>query len=66
MNRHRQDITKKMCRRVKLKYTPRLHFKLDESIEGGDNILTILADMERENPSAFREDEEEQNDEQEF
>ncbi|MCF7848609.1 MAG: 30S ribosome-binding factor RbfA [Kiritimatiellales bacterium] len=63
LNRHRQEITKKMCQRVKLKYTPRLHFKLDGSVEGGDNILAILTDMERENPAAFRDDEEEQNDE---
>ena len=38
LNRHRQDITKKMCRRVKLKYTPRLHFKLDESIIDKDFV----------------------------
>jgi len=42
---------------VKLKYTPRLHFVLDESIEGGDRILSLLAEMERENPNAFKDDE---------
>ena len=57
LNRHRQEIIRMMVKRVKLKYTPRLHFILDESIEGGDNILSILADMERENPAAFRDDE---------
>jgi ribosome-binding factor A len=57
LNRHRQEIVRMMVKRVKLKYTPRLHFILDESIEGGDNILSILAEMERENPDAFKDDE---------
>jgi len=58
LNRHRQEIVRMMIKRVKLKYTPRLHFVLDESIEGGDRILSLLADMERENPEAFKDDEE--------
>lgn len=57
LNRHRQEIIRMMIKRVKLKYTPRLHFVLDESIEGGDNILSILAEMERENPAAFKDGE---------
>ena len=61
LNRHRQEIIRMMIKRVKLKYTPRLHFVLDESIEGGDRILSMLAEMERENPNAFKE--EEKNDE---
>lgn len=56
LNRHRQEIIRMMIKRVKLKYTPRLHFILDESLEGGDNILSLLADMERENPDAFKDD----------
>lgn len=56
LNRHRQEIVRLMVKRVKLKYTPRLHFILDESIEGGDHILSILAEMERENPDAFKDD----------
>jgi len=58
LNRHRQEIVRLMIKRVKLKYTPRLHFILDESIEGGDHILSILAEMERENPDAFKNGEE--------
>lgn len=54
LNRHRQEIIRLMIKRVKLKYTPRLHFILDESIEGGDHILSLLAEMERENPDAFK------------
>ena len=53
LNRHRQEVIRLMIKRVKLKYTPRLHFILDESIEGGDRILSMLAEMERENPAAF-------------
>ena len=54
LNRHRQEVVRMMVKRVKLKYTPRLHFVLDESIEGGDNILAMLDQMERENPEAFK------------
>lgn len=57
LNRHRQEIVRLMVKRVKLKYTPRLHFVHDESLEGGDNILAMLAEMERENPQAFKNDE---------
>jgi ribosome-binding factor A len=57
LNRHRQEIIRLMIKRVKLKYTPRLHFIHDESLEGGDQILSMLADMERENPEAFKNDE---------
>ncbi len=58
LNRHRQEVIRLMIKRVKLKYTPRLHFVLDESLEGGDRILSLLAEMERENPTAFKNDEE--------
>jgi len=58
LNRHRQEVIRLMIKRVKLKYTPRLHFVLDESIEGGDRILSMLADMARENPEAFKDNEE--------
>ena len=58
LNRHRQEIIRLMIKRVRLKYTPRLHFILDESLEGGDHILSLLAEMERENPAAFKDDDE--------
>lgn len=56
LNRHRQEIIRMMIKRVKLKYTPRLHFILDESLEEGDNILSIIAEMEKENPDAFKDE----------
>lgn len=58
LNRHRQEVVRMMIKRVKLKYTPRLHFILDESIEGGDRILAMLAEMELEKPEAFKENKE--------
>ena len=48
LNRRRQEIIRMMIKRVKLKYTPRLQFHLDESLEEGDNSLTILSELERE------------------
>jgi len=52
LNRHRQEVIRLMVKRVKLKYTPRLHFVLDESIEEGDHVLSLLAEIERDHPSA--------------
>ena len=49
LNRRRQEITRLMVKNIKLKYTPRLHFHLDESIEVGDNILSILDELEKNN-----------------
>jgi ribosome-binding factor A len=34
--------------RLSLKYIPRLHFTLDDSIETGDNVLNIIAELEKE------------------
>ena len=61
LNRRRQDVVKKMVKRVKLKYTPRLHFKLDTSLEGGDNILSIISEMEQENPDLYNGKSDEEN-----
>ena len=33
--------------RISLKYTPRLHFHLDDSLEKGDNILSILDEINK-------------------
>lgn len=58
LNRHRKDVQARMSKNVIIKYTPRLHFKLDESLEGGDRVLGILAQLE------IPDDEEPQNTEQ--
>lgn len=44
----RAQLQHDLSRRIVLKYTPHLHFKLDESIERGDRILGILDDLEAE------------------
>lgn len=36
-----QDIAEK----ISLKYTPRLHFAMDHSIEKGDRVLSLLAEL---------------------
>jgi ribosome-binding factor A len=46
LNAHRKEIQARMCKHVILKYTPRLHFKLDESIESGDRVLDILSHLD--------------------
>ena len=46
LNKHRKEIQARMSQHVILKYTPRLHFKLDTSIEGGDRVLDILSHLD--------------------
>ena len=53
LNRNRADIQKMVCRRVKLKYTPKLTFKGDTSLEDGDRVLNLLADLEEAQPEVF-------------
>ncbi len=45
---HRVEIQQWINRNVKLKYTPRLDFELDRSVEQGDHVLEILQEMEDE------------------
>jgi len=46
LNRHRKEVQARMSKHVIIKYTPRLHFKLDTSLETGDHILDILDILE--------------------
>ena len=46
LRRHRGQIQERIGKNVILKYTPRLSFVLDTSIEKGDAILTLLHKME--------------------
>ena len=39
-------IQHEIAQKIILKYTPKLHFALDPSIENGDRILTILSKLE--------------------
>lgn len=44
--RHRPQIQRLVSKHVILKYTPRLHFHMDESVHEGDRILEILNGLE--------------------
>jgi ribosome-binding factor A len=47
LNLERVHFQELIARAVILRYTPRLHFKLDTSVERGNRILSILGDLER-------------------
>ncbi|HEY3899562.1 MAG TPA: 30S ribosome-binding factor RbfA [Chthoniobacter sp.] len=42
----RSSLQHLLAKRVILKYTPHLHFKLDESIERGTRVINILSQIE--------------------
>jgi len=53
LRRHGPEIQRRINADVVMKYTPRLSFELDLSIEKGDHVLGVLAELERESaPSA--------------
>jgi len=45
LTRHRGAIQRHINSDLKLKYTPQLSFELDESIEQGDRILSIINEL---------------------
>jgi ribosome-binding factor A len=52
LRRHRGQIQKLIAANIKLKYTPRVEFRLDLSIEKGDRILHVLSDLDSGEPDA--------------
>src|SRR5258707_4851819 len=46
LEEHRTSLQRELSKRVVLKYTPHLHFKLDNSIERGSRVLEIIQDLE--------------------
>lgn len=48
LRRHRTEIQARINEDLKLKYTPRLSFELDTSVERGDHVLALLAKMDHE------------------
>ena len=46
----RGELQRRINREVKLKYTPRLSFVLDESVAAGDRVLAVLDELERNQP----------------
>ncbi len=43
---HRKDLQSSLAQRVVLKFTPQLHFKLDETIVRGSRIIDILQTLD--------------------
>jgi len=52
LKKHRQEIQERINKNLFLKYTPKLSFHLDRSVEKGDKVLNLLANMEEEAPEA--------------
>ncbi len=50
IRRHRVEIQNLINRHIKMKYTPQLLIELDHSIAKGDQVLSLLAEMEAEHP----------------
>jgi ribosome-binding factor A len=47
LEEQRGTLQKELAKRVVLKYTPQLSFKLDDSIERGSRVLEIMQDLEK-------------------
>ena len=63
LHEHRKELQSLLSRRVILKYTPQLHFKLDETVERGSRIIDILQTLDI--PEDAPQNEEENPDEEE-
>jgi len=55
---HRQELQREINRNLVLKYTPRLFFELDTSLEKGNHILDVLYKLESEEHPPAEEDSE--------
>jgi ribosome-binding factor A len=47
LQEQRQHLQHELSRRVIIKYTPHLHFQLDESIERGTRVLSLIEEIEK-------------------
>jgi ribosome-binding factor A len=52
LSQRRPQIQNLVARSVVLKYTPKLRFELDRSVERGNRVLEILDEIERSSPPA--------------
>jgi ribosome-binding factor A len=50
IRRHRVELQQLINRDIRMKYTPQLTVELDHSIEKGDHVLSLIAEMEAEHP----------------
>ena len=55
LNRERGMIQKKISKRVVMKFTPKLHFKSDESIERGVRTLNVIDSLDVINDDGYDE-----------
>ncbi len=55
LGRHRKRIQALVGRAVILKYTPRLRFVMDDSIERGNRVLGIIEELEKTLPADVEE-----------
>jgi ribosome-binding factor A len=46
LHESRSNLQRLLSKRVVLKYTPHLHFKLDEAIERGTRVINILSEID--------------------
>ena len=46
LHKVRGELQRELGKRIVLKFTPQLHFKLDESAERGDRILQMLSELD--------------------
>jgi len=46
LHEHRKEIQAAVSKRVILKYTPQLHFKLDDAVERGSRVIDILSTLD--------------------
>ena len=46
LEEHRVVLQRGLAKRVVLKYTPHLHFRIDDSIERGSRVLEIMQDLD--------------------
>ncbi len=53
LSTHRGEIQREMSSRVVMKYSPQVRFTFDDSIEKGNNVLSIIDELEHseESPS---------------
>ena len=47
IRRTRKELQSLMSKHVKLKYTPRLHFELDDGPEKADRVMRLLDELEK-------------------
>ncbi|MBQ7651733.1 MAG: 30S ribosome-binding factor RbfA [Victivallales bacterium] len=52
LERSRAQIQSELSRKIILKYTPRLHFRLDESAEQADKVFSIIRELDAEEAEA--------------